>query len=166
MCTCIRDSLYCTAESNTTLEVYCTPIKIQWRESHLFKYSEQKGPWLNKLETLSKGQSQLPGFLPFLGPLTIILLLLFGLCIPNCLISFIWSLSGCENWNFSQMTNIFILATHCSILAWRIPWREEPGRLQSVGSRRVGYDWVTNSFTFTSWFCLSLRLKWRSYREK
>ena len=35
-------------------------------------------------------------------------------------------------------------ATHSSILAWRIPWTEEPGRLQSVGSQRVGHDWATN----------------------
>ena len=32
------------------------------------------------------------------------------------------------------------MATHCSILAWRAPWTEDPGRLQSVGSQRVGYD--------------------------
>ena len=32
------------------------------------------------------------------------------------------------------------MATHSSTLAWRIPWREEPGRLQSVESRRVGHD--------------------------
>ena len=32
------------------------------------------------------------------------------------------------------------VATHCSILAWRIPWTEEPGRLQSMGSQRVGHD--------------------------
>ena len=31
-------------------------------------------------------------------------------------------------------------ATHTSILAWRIPWTEEPGRLQSRGSQRVGHD--------------------------
>ena len=31
-------------------------------------------------------------------------------------------------------------ATHSSILAWKIPWTEEPGRLQSMGSRRVGHD--------------------------
>ena len=31
-------------------------------------------------------------------------------------------------------------ATHSSILAWRIPWAEEPGRLQSMGSQRVGHD--------------------------
>ena len=32
------------------------------------------------------------------------------------------------------------MATHSSILAWRIPWMEEPGRLQSTGSQRVGHD--------------------------
>ena len=37
-------------------------------------------------------------------------------------------------------------ATHSSILAWRIRWTEEPGRLQSVGSQRVGHD---SDFTFT-----------------
>ena len=32
------------------------------------------------------------------------------------------------------------MAIHSSILAWRIPWNEEPGRLQSLGSQRVGYN--------------------------
>ena len=32
------------------------------------------------------------------------------------------------------------MATHPSILAWKIPWMEEPGRLQSMGSQRVGHD--------------------------
>ena len=32
------------------------------------------------------------------------------------------------------------LATHSSSLAWKIPWAEEPGRLQSMGSLRVGHD--------------------------
>ena len=36
------------------------------------------------------------------------------------------------------------MATHSSILAWRISWTEEPGRLQSMGSQRVGHDWVTS----------------------
>ena len=36
------------------------------------------------------------------------------------------------------------MATHSSTLAWRIPWREEPGRLQSMGSQRVRHDWVTS----------------------
>ena len=33
-----------------------------------------------------------------------------------------------------------VMATHSSILAWRIPWREETGRLQSMGSQRLGHD--------------------------
>ena len=37
------------------------------------------------------------------------------------------------------------MATHSSILAWRIPWTEEPGGLQSMMLQRVGYDWVTNT---------------------
>ena len=40
------------------------------------------------------------------------------------------------------------MATHPSILAWRIPWTEEPGGLQPMGSQRVGHDWATNTFTF------------------
>ena len=35
------------------------------------------------------------------------------------------------------------MATHSSILAWRIPWTEDPGRLQSMGSQRVGHNWTT-----------------------
>ena len=41
------------------------------------------------------------------------------------------------------------MATHSSILAWRIPWTEEPGRLQSVGSKTVGHNWATNACTHT-----------------
>ena len=37
------------------------------------------------------------------------------------------------------------MATHSRILAWRIPWTEEPGGLQSVGLQRVRNDWVTNT---------------------
>ena len=36
------------------------------------------------------------------------------------------------------------MTTHSSTLAWRIPWREEPGGLQSMGSQRVGHDWTTS----------------------
>ena len=35
------------------------------------------------------------------------------------------------------------MATHSNILAWEIPWTEEPGRLQSMGSQRVGHEWMT-----------------------
>ena len=42
------------------------------------------------------------------------------------------------------------MAPHSSILAWRIPWTEEPGRLQSMGSQSVGCGWVTSLF-FYDW---------------
>ena len=40
------------------------------------------------------------------------------------------------------------MATHSSILALQIPWTEEPDRLQSMGSQKVGQNWATNTFTF------------------
>ena len=40
------------------------------------------------------------------------------------------------------------MAAHSSILTWEIPWTEEPGGLQSLGSQRVRHDRVTNTFTF------------------
>ena len=45
------------------------------------------------------------------------------------------------------------MASHSSTLAWKIPWTEEPGRLKSMGSLRVGYDWATSLslFTFMHW---------------
>ena len=50
------------------------------------------------------------------------------------------------------------MAPHSSTLAWKIPWVEEPGGLQSTGSWRVGHDWVTSLslFTFIHW-----RRKWQ-----
>ena len=37
------------------------------------------------------------------------------------------------------------MANHSTILAWRTPWIEKPGRLQSMGSQRFEHDWVTNT---------------------
>ena len=50
------------------------------------------------------------------------------------------------------------MATHSSTLAWEIPWMEEPGRLQSMGSQRIEHDWATSLslFTFMHW-----RRKWQ-----
>ena len=44
------------------------------------------------------------------------------------------------------------MAIHSSVLAWRIPWTEEPGGLHSMGLQRVRHDWGTHTFTFTSPF--------------
>ena len=58
------------------------------------------------------------------------------------------------HWSFPEKA----MAPHSSTLAWKIPWMEEPGRLQSLGSQRVGHDWVTSLslFTFMPW-----RRKWQ-----
>ena len=46
------------------------------------------------------------------------------------------------------------MATHSSIPAWKIPWTEEPGGLQSMKLKRVRHDWVTNNFTFVTYLDL------------
>ena len=54
--------------------------------------------------------------------------------------------------------NLQAMAPHSSTLAWKIPWMEEPGRLQSTGSLGIKHDWTTSLslFTFTHW-----RRKWQ-----
>ena len=46
------------------------------------------------------------------------------------------------------------MTTHSRILTWKIPWTEEPGRLQSTGSQRVGDDWATSQHTNTFQFII------------
>ena len=55
------------------------------------------------------------------------------------------------NWTDAYMEKA--MAIHSSTLAWKIPWAEEPGRLQSMWSRTVGHDWATSVslFTFMHW---------------
>ena len=62
-------------------------------------------------------------------------------------------------WNsFSVHSSEKAMAPHSSALAWKIPWAEEPGGLQPMGSLRVGHDWATSLslFTFMHW-----RRKWQ-----
>ena len=56
-------------------------------------------------------------------------------------------------WNFDWDCSEKAMAPHSSTLAWKIPWVEEPGRLQSMGSLRVEHDWATSLslFTFMRW---------------
>ena len=57
-----------------------------------------------------------------------------------------------------ELTMEKAMAPHSSTLAWKIPWAEEPGRLQSMGSSRDGHNWATSLslFTFMHW-----RRKWQ-----
>ena len=58
----------------------------------------------------------------------------------------------------SSMTSEKAMAPHSSTLAWKIPWMEEPGRLQSMGSLGVRHDWATSLSVFTS---MHWRRKWQ-----
>ena len=95
---------------------------------------------------------------------------------------FVSTLNGCNTWTFRVWRRIrlykhlklgiqkvrgsfifttwlgAVMAPHSSTLAWKIPWTEEPGRLQPMGSLRVGHDWATSLllFTFMHW-----RRKWQ-----
>ena len=91
-------------------------------------------------------------------------------------ISWILPLGGSNGWNTNSIykqkktSKIYIfsvivgfisekaMATHSNTPAWKIPWMEEPGRLQSMGSLRVRHDWETSLslFTFMHW-----RRKWQ-----
>ena len=69
---------------------------------------------------------------------------------------------GSQSWtwlsDWTELNWSKTMAPHYSTLAWKIPWTEEPGRLQSMGSLRVGHDWMTSLslFTFMHW-----RRKWQ-----
>ena len=58
-------------------------------------------------------------------------------CLPPMQETWVWSLGG-------EYPLEKEMVTHASILAWRIPWMEKPGRLQSMGSQRVRHDWATS----------------------
>ena len=50
----------------------------------------------------------------------------------------------CINIQYLFLFLSYFMAPHSSTLAWKIPWTEEPGELQSMGSLRVGHDWATS----------------------
>ena len=65
----------------------------------------------------------------------------------------LWIFKGASDWILEKA-----MAPHSSTLAWKTPWTEEPGRLQSIGSRRVRHNWATSLslFIFMHW-----RRKWQ-----
>ena len=74
-----------------------------------------------------------------------------AICWPNLVITLMFS-------RFPNEAAEKAMAPHSSTLAWKIPWMEEPSRLQSMGSLRVGHGWATSFslFTFLHW-----RRKWQ-----
>ena len=81
----------------------------------------------------------LPGGSPALK--TLIFFFFFFLHFRN------WSIVDLQHCVSFRGTAQWSLETHSSVLAWKIPWTEEPGRLQSGGSQRVRHGWVTQHST-------------------
>ena len=76
---------------------------------------------------------------------------------PPCIFNTL-KISNCLYIHTSKIFAYSHMATHSSTLAWKLPWVKEPGRLQSMGSHRVGHNWTTSlsRFTFMHW-----RRKWQ-----
>ena len=80
--------------------------------------------------------------------------------LPHCHTAALQAACHVETWVLSlgwEDTLEKGMATHSSILAWKIPWTEELGGLQSMGSRRVRHDLMANTFTFTR------QIRWSVY---
>ena len=75
------------------------------------------------------------------------LLVLFGIYLLSLPIEICFG-----RWEFFKLIVSFYLekemATHPSILTWKIQWTEEPGRLHSTGLQRVGHDWAKSQFVY------------------
>ena len=98
-----------------------------------------------------KWRDQMPFFLVFW-------ILSFFLFVCFCFCFFYWRRVALQNFVVFCQAPVLLgilkaIAPYSSTLAWKIPWTEEPGRGQSMGSLRVGHDWATSLslFTFMHW---------------
>ena len=89
----------------------------------------------------------------------------------NVLLSFDRSLKGVPKnspWNMICSLSFLekAMAPHSSTLAWKIPWTEEPGRLQSMGLQRVRYDWGRKGLQTGEWHVVFLQQGlWEIYMD-
>ena len=102
----------------------------------------------------------------------------WGTCIWPCLRD-IWGFpGGSDGKNLPAMQETLVrslgqedcleeeMATYSSILAWRILWTEEPDRLQSIGSQKVGHDWCNWAFTHRELYSISwnnMKKTWKKH---
>ena len=117
-------SLCCAAENGTTLSISYTSIKFFQK-------------WVNTCKSLAQGQwvSAVHGPVAYHGYWTGVVAQMVK-NLPAMWETQVWSLGWedlLEKW----------MSTHSSILAWKIPWTEEPGGLQSMGLQRVKHNWAT-----------------------
>ena len=125
-------------------------IKLYYQD----KYGTYQSQWIFPIKLLKA-----PHALVIIQALVSVVIRVFG--VPNSV--FLCQTVFCQNCplHFLVSTRILLekaMAPHSSTLAWKIPWMEEPGRLLSTGSLRVGHDWATSLslFTFMHW-----RRKWQ-----
>ena len=84
--------------------------------------------------------------LPVLPHKPEIKMLLFGAFLVAQTVKNLLAMQGAQVWSLSREDLLEKgMVTHSGILAWEIPWTEEPGWLQSTGSQKVGHDWATNT---------------------
>ena len=86
-------------------------------------------------------------------------------CIRACLVAQMVKESACNAWSLGQKDPLEKrMSTHSSILAWRIPWTEELGGLQSMGLQRVIHNWATHTHTLSKvcgvMFWLTCNMAW------
>ena len=124
-----------------------------------------KSPWRKKWQSIPVFSPGFPFSKVFKNYLILKakILLLTRFLLKNCKYSDLTLVEACHNqvathspkvcYNIFMLYHVFILekamAPHSSTLAWNIPWMEKPGRLQSMGSLRVGHDWATSLSLFT-----------------
>ena len=122
------------------------PEKVSGSRGH-WRWALNTGrnqPWVDYRKERGRGQSE------------------SGLGRLNEAFGFYWSKKESYRRSLNKSVEMFrsekAMATHSSSLAWKVPWTEEPGMLQSMGSLRVGHDWATSLslFTFMHW-----RRKWQ-----
>ena len=127
---------------------YCCPWR--WKEPHTKKHRQYPESGRGKeMDCLSESQMEHITYI-----FNLVRCVLY-FCLQNCkIINFyyfkalcLWERIGLAKkfiWIFLlrfKPTQYYSMATHSSTLAWKIPWTEEPGALQSIGSRRVKHDW-------------------------
>ena len=114
VCIRIADSFCCSADTNTTLQSDYTTVK---NNNNFLKVS-------HPLKVVKEDSKE------YMVAQTVKRL-------PTMRKTRVWSLG----WEYPLEKET---ATHSSTLAWKIPWTEDPSRLQSMGSQRVGHNWATS----------------------
>ena len=137
--------------------------ELDWIISKTFYIDWFKSKWVKKLNTVQGGNRRIPGDSTFSLAKWNVHMIVTVMCIWYIylyyVIVLITQLSSLVALMVNHLPTVWQtqvrsvdqedlqekeMAPHSSILAWKIPWMEQPGRLQSMGLQRVGHDWATS----------------------